>query len=248
MSTYRSMAYSIQTAIKQNFDDLSVEINQIVYWITLIAKRARFDKIKKNRSDAYLVYFPDIPLKIDSVTGRKYAELPATIVDLDNDFGIKTVTFCTDDSDMCEEPLSYSFSRTQAGRVGALYGNPYRRPSSKNVYYFRAKYRIEGALKDVIFFLGLECLDVNCVDMYIYADESSDFICNLDEDINVSPEMEQIIYYEVINLAKSGFIISSDRQNDGSDEQSQKGYQKNIKPVYRNNDNITEQSDSTEYE
>lgn len=239
MSTYRSMSYSIQSVIKQTFDDLSVDINQIVYWINLIAKRARFDKIKKNRSDAYLVYFPDVQIQKDPLTNRKYAILPSTIVDLDNDFGIKTITYCADDSAICEEPLENPFSRTQAGKVNTLYGNPYRKPTSKNVFFFRSKYRIDGILKDVIFFLGLECVDITCVDMYIYADESTDYICNLDENINISPEMEKIIYYEVLNLARYGFLIPSDKTNDGNDTQSEKsGKTPSINPVYKDMDNM----------
>ena len=239
MATYRFMAYSIQEEIKQTFDDASVDLNQIVYWINLIAKRARFDKIKKNRSDAYLIYFPDVNVFVDDKTKRKYATLPSTIVDLDNDFGIKTVTYCADDSDVCDEPLNYPFSRTQAGKVRTLYGNPFRKPSSKNVFFFRSKYSIDGVIKDVIFFIGLECVDITCVDMWIYADESTEYICDLDQQINISPEMEKIIYYEVLNLARYGFMIPSDKKNDGTDSSyKESGKIQAINPVYKDIDNM----------
>ena len=242
MSTYRSMAYSIQTVIKQTFDDLSVDINQIVYWINLMVKRARYDKIKKNISDAYLVYFPDVKIFTDELTKRKYIILPSTIVDLDNDYGIKMITFCADDRDVCEEPLENPFTRTQAAKVNSLYGNPFRKPSTSNVVFYRTKYNVNGEKKDVVFFLGIECLDIDCVDLYLYSDESTDFICNLDEKIDISPEMEKFIYYEVLNLARFGYMTPSDKTNDGNDTQYKLAQgTRPVQPIYRDTESPNEQ-------
>ena len=83
MATYRFMANSILEEIKQKFDDASVSINQVVYWILLISKRARYDKIKKmDGSGAYLVYFPEVKIFTDDTSKRKYCILPSTLVTL----------------------------------------------------------------------------------------------------------------------------------------------------------------------
>ena len=46
---------------------------------------------------------------------------------------------------------------------------------------------------------------------------SPDHTVTVDQQINISPEMEKIIYYEVLNLARYGFMIPSDKKNDGTD-------------------------------
>lgn len=246
MATYRFMAFSIQEEIKQTFDDASVDINQIIYWIDLMAKRARYDKIRKNKSDAYLVYFPNIIVKTDTSSKRKYAVLPAPIADLDNDTGIKTITYCNEDSE-CFDPLQKPFSRTTSAASEVLYGNPFRKPTSSNVYFFRSKMLIDGSRLDCLIFLGLECVDIDCLDMWLYSSESTEFVCDLDQQIDISPEMEKIIYYEVLNLAKFGYLTPTDKKNDGSDTQykidTAKGQQ--IAPVYRDGD--TSQQSQQQY-
>ena len=238
MSTYRAMAYSIQTAIKQNFDDQSVAINLIVYWINLIAKRARYDKIRKSNSDAYLVYFPSVKVITDKKTERKFSVLPSTIADLDYDYGIKAISYSAEDILKCDpEVLTATFSRTQAGKANSLYGNPFRKPSTANPFFYRTQHIVNGKKEYVIFYLGLECLDIDRVDMYLYSDESEDFVCDLDKDIDISPEMEKIVYYEVLNLVKYGYVFPSDKTNDGTDSNATDRTQRQfasqrVMPVY----------------
>ena len=235
MATYRFMANSIKEQIKQQFDDESVTIDQIVYWILLISKRARYDKIKRmDGSGAYLVYFPEITIFTDDTSKRKYCVLPETVVNLANDYGIETVAYCHKDSHLCEEPLARPFNRATPKKVSTLYGNPHRAPSSSNVYFFRSVMLISGVNTEVLIFLGLECVDLNCIDMWLYSSESTEYVCDLDTEINISPEMEKIIYYEVLNLARYGFMTPQDFKNDGSDTQFEDKTQRSqqIAPLY----------------
>jgi len=122
-----------------------------------------------------------------------------------------------------------------------------RKPTSSNVYYFRSKMLIDGSRLDCLIFLGLECVDIDCLDMWLYSSESTEFVCDLDQQIDISPEMEKIIYYEVLNLAKFGYLTPTDKKNDGSDTQykidTAKGQQ--ITPVYRDGD--TSQQSQQQY-
>jgi len=231
--TYRFLGNAILSHIKQTFDDRDITLDQVVYWINIISKRLRYERIKKTKSEAYLVYFPSVTVLTDTATGRKYTVLPEAIVDLDNNIGIDTVTYCAADSNLCgcEDPLQNPFNRTSARAVQTLYGNPYRKPTSSNAYYYRSNYNISGVREEVIFYAGLECVDVICVDMWIFSNESPNHVCDLDTEVNLNEEQEKILYYEVLNLAKYGFLIQSDTKNDGSDTTNKGFRQGNAAPV-----------------
>jgi len=236
--TYRYICYSIQKQIKQTFDDADITIPQIVYWVNIIAKRLKYERIKKSKSDAYLTYFPDVLVLTHTQTGRKYTLLPAPIVDLDNDIGIDTVCYTASDSNLCgcEDPLQNPFNRTTTRQVVTLYGNPYRKPSPSNPYFYRNRINIDGELKEAIVYAGIECVNVDKVDMYIYSTESSDTVCDLDTEVDINPEQEKILYFEVLNLARFGFMIQSDKKNDGSDTSNQGSKPVGVAPIQQDSD------------
>mgnify|MGYP007044107618 CR=1 FL=1 len=99
MSTYRYTSNLILQTIQQNFDDRKTTIDQINYWIQVVANRLRYLRLNKKNLDTgvYLNVITDIPVLNDGV--KKYFELPEEIIDIDGDQGIDYVTNCPSTTD-----------------------------------------------------------------------------------------------------------------------------------------------------
>lgn len=213
--TYRQLSYAILSNIKKDFDDSSVSINQIIFWIQLVSNRILSQHINKSdiKGGYFLTPFYDVEVKNDDRIG-KYIELPSSILDIINDGGLDTITYCKDG---CEEEIHFIKTTFHSYRISSM--NPNRRatPSEPRFYLINASIDGDGKTKKIAVLKGLDCIYIDCVNVYLYTNISSEFVCDLDSEIPVSNEMGNIVYYEVINILKLGFLINKDRKNDGSD-------------------------------
>lgn len=228
MSTYRNMAYAIQTHLKQNFDDTDISVSLIVYWIKLVANRLKYQTIKKKETSMFLLEFPKVQVLTNN-KDEKYSILPQYVYDLDNDTGIASVFY--EKLENCDFPY-VKFSRTKTTRKDILYKNPFRKPSTNNPYFYLTSEIIDGKKTLIIKYLGIECIEIESVDLLLYAQEDPNEFCDIDSEIGVAPEQEKLIYYEVYNLSRYGYVTASDKQNDGKDTSAnQKETQYLLQPV-----------------
>jgi hypothetical protein len=218
MSTYRELSYSIQEQIKNTHDDSEVSIPQIVFWIRLVQNQIISQTVGgRKQTNHYLQYFNNVKVYEQAGTKRKYSVLPQAIVDIDKDGGIETVSFTQSTFTNSKESLSASFERVTPSKVQVLYEDTFRKPAPNNVKFFRTAITHSGEVEKVLMYLGLECLSIPAVDMFLHVSSEVDINCDLDKETGLSPGNEAVLYYEVLKLAKHSYMIISDMKNDGSD-------------------------------
>ena len=108
---------------------------------------------------------------------------------------------------------------TTPGKAEMLYYDEYMKPDTNNPYFYRSK--------DKIYFLGMECLPLDYVEMGLYTSLTGN--CDLDANIPLGPELLGVLKYEVTNLARWSLIVPNERVNEGSDMTNQAITQSNLK-------------------
>lgn len=209
MSTYRYTANLIRQTIKQNFDDSDISIDQICYWIQVSANRLRYLRLQKKNLDTgvYLALIEGVKVQVSG--GKKYIELPEEIVDIDEDKGIESMTYCQDNEENCESPLTVQFERTSPSEARALMHLPIRKPSPALPFFYR--------VGNKLYILGLELVDVGCVELYLHTLVNPSHICDLDTEIPVDESQEEALIARVLTLIRFGLLIDNEKKNDGSD-------------------------------
>lgn len=210
MSTYRQMAYALQMHTKQDFDDSDMTIPLIVYWIKLVEVNLFVNRIKKQNHTAdisnYLHEFSKVPLTKAENKGY-ILEIPDFISQLPDGKEIFKVMIS---HSRCEVPILVS--RTTAGRISLLSIRKITSPSPTNPYFY---YSIIDK-KRVLRFYGLDCLEGVKVDFYARM-ATADTTEDIDSEIQLPADLHKVLYYEVYNLLKGGFIKPRDNRNDGVD-------------------------------
>ena len=219
----RYVVYDIQTDLKQSFDNRLVGIPQILYWVTIIGNRLKYQHISKllNKGSwipgKYLNIFSGIPVQTSVVSvnpnivkDRKYIKVPATIMDLDYESGVEYITYDIGASGCCNEPpfTMVGFSPTTPGGAAMLYGDPYTKPSPQNPYFYR--------VHDYLYLLGIECVNVSELEIGIYTYADPHLICDLDGEIDLPDHLIPVLKKEVLNLGVFALKIPQDITNDGS--------------------------------
>ena len=218
----RWIVKDIQTDLKQSFDNRLIGVNQILYWVTVVANRLKYqhiDKLLKKGSwvnGHFLNVFTGIPVLVPTVSvnpnlvaGRKYIQVPASIMDLEYENGVEYITY-----DMgkvgCGAPAftMVQFSPTTTGQAPNLYGDPYVSPSPKNPYFYR--------VDNYLYTLGIENVNVKEVEIGIYTYADPQLICNLDDEINLPEHLIETLKRTVMDLGVFALKIPEHRVNDGS--------------------------------
>jgi len=216
----RYVVDDIATDLKQIFDDKDIQKSQIAYWVLLVANRLKSQHIEKRSSGAYVHAFSGIPItKIitggtnpNNIVGRKRIELPSAIYDFHNDGGIDYIAYWDTDApeaDCTDLPLftKRTFTRTTPKDSERLYYDKFEKPSASNPYFYRqGKY---------IYFLGLECTDVEEVEIGIYATFPALTDINLDDEFEFPEELMLILKRQVLDLGRFALRMPEDRGNDG---------------------------------
>ena len=203
-TTFRDFGNSILTVLKQKYDDSKVTMPQVLHWTSMVANRIIYQDVKKSLTNRYLnIYEATI---LADAKGRKYIELPALIVDIDNDNGIAFINYC--DVSQCDDALPIQRVQAQEVKSGILSYSPYTKASLENAYFYR--------VGNKIFFKGLECVDVGCVEIGLRTLIDGASVCELDKELPFEMQLESVLYYEVLNLCKFAILVGEERYNDGS--------------------------------
>jgi hypothetical protein len=217
----RYVVDDIANDLKQVFADKSIEKAQIAYWVMLVANRLKSQHIEKRSSGAYVHSFTGIPVQVvttgtnpNNIAGRKRITLPSAIYDFHNDGGIDYISYYdedAEDADCMERPeFTYvTFTRTTPKDSQRLYGDKFEKPSAKNPYFYR-----QG---QYVYFLGIECADIETVEIGIYSTFDPLTEINLDDAFEFPEELLLILKRQVLDLGRFALRIPEDRMNDGTD-------------------------------
>jgi hypothetical protein len=139
-------------------------------------------------------------------TGRKYIELPASILDFDKDRGVDFISY---DYTVETNPFTHVvFTRTTMSEARRLYWTDEETPTPDNPYWYRAN-------NPKIFLLGIECINVKFVEAGLIM-SLSNMPCSLDEEIPFPSELISVLQRQVLDLGRFILQIPTDRTNDGS--------------------------------
>jgi len=217
----RYVVDDIAKDLKQVFDDKIIEKAQIAYWVLLVANRLKSQHISKIDSGAYIHAFTGIPIQIVSsgnnpndIAGRKRIVLPEAIYDYDNDGGIEYISYWDEEAvsvDYIHPPefTNRTFIRTKPIETERLYMNEFEKPSPRNPYFYR--------LGTYIYFLGIERVDVQTVEIGIYSTFDPLTDIDLDAKFEFPEELLLILKRQVLDLGRFALKIPEDRKNDGED-------------------------------
>jgi hypothetical protein len=216
--TYRYVIYDLQKSFNAAFDDADFTLNQILYWVMVIANRMRVQQTMATNTDLFTSTFSSVDVKTDS-KGRKYIDLPVQIMDLPNNSGVVYITY-NEETCKCEGPsfAQVWFQGINLGSVQHLYLDEYTKPSAKNPYFYRIGDHIDGVKVNRIYLLGLECVPVKDIEIAVKATLDPKTLCNVDEDIPLPEEMIQELIMQVLQLGRFVMMMPKESINDGADE------------------------------
>lgn len=215
--TYRYVVYDLQKNFNASFDDANFTFNQILYWVQVVSNRLRVQHNAITNSDLYTSTFSSIPVLTDS-KGRKYIDLPIQIMDLPDNSGIIYITYNVDTC-KCSGPTFAQvwFQPTSVGGVQHLYLDEYTKPNTKNPYFYRVGDRVDGVKVNRIYLLGLECINIEDVEIALKASLDPSIVCNIDDNIPLPDELIQELTMQVLELGRFVMLMPSETLNDGED-------------------------------
>lgn len=222
--TYRYVVYDIEKSLKKTFDDADITLNQILYWVMVVANKIRVQHDAVANSDMFTSTFCPVPVLTDA-KGRKYIDLPTSIMSLPNNAGVVYMSYNIDDE--CCKGVSFAqtfFQPINVGEVQHLYLDTYTTPSAKNPYFYRIGDKVNGVDVNRLYLLGLECVDVAELEIAIKSTLDPSSICNLDDDLPVPDELIQDLIMEVLQLGRFVMMIPEERENTGEDEVQMQNY------------------------
>lgn len=204
------MIFSIRKTLKQSFDDSHLNNAHIAYIIDVVGNRITALHLRKGTTGQNLVIFENIKV-VPGVFGKKFV-LPEGIFDLPNDAGIDFVAYPFYEDDCPAEIVL--FNRINISASHRLYLDKYEKPNEKRPYFARENNNVH--------LLGLECVNVETVIAGLYTSLSYSDVCNMDAEINISPEHVYLVEIGALELLKFGTMVTGDKLNDGTDLSSMK--------------------------
>lgn len=215
--TYRYVIYDLDKSFNAAFDDADFTLNQIMYWVMVVANRMRLQQTIATNTDLFTSTFNNVPVLTDT-KGRKYIDLPSQIMDLPNNSGVIYITY-NEETCHCEGPsfAQVWFQGVNLGSVQHLYLDEYTKPSAKNPYFYRIGDHIDGVKVNRIYLLGLECVDVIDLEIAIKATLDPKQVCSLDDEIPLPDEMIQDLMMQVLQLGRFVMLMPKENINDGED-------------------------------
>ena len=216
----RHIVDDIVLDLRQNFDDKRIQEAQIAYWVIIVGNRLRSQHIQKRSSGAFLTTFAEIPVVVSEIPGdnlvryRKYFDLPECIYDFNNDDAIHYISYSVNEKLPNELPplTQVKFSRTTPASLKSLYMHPYTKPSRKEPYFYRSGSRI--------YLLGVECVDIDNVEVGLFLTIPPVTKINLDEVFDFPEELIFILKKQVLDMGRFALMMPQERVNDGDDNTS----------------------------
>jgi len=211
MATLRYIANDPYTILRQNYDDSKITLNHVIYWVMVVAERLKSQHIEKRDTGQFLSTFESISVQKDQDTKRKYIELPTGVLSMNLDKGINYISYDYN-VDTCTPGFSsVTFKRTTQAKSKILYWNDDEKPSPSNPYFYRDK--------DRVYFLGIECIDVNSVEAGLYSTfDPSLTDCDIDEEFNFPQELIPVLQRQVLDLGRFALLIPREAINDGTND------------------------------
>jgi hypothetical protein len=208
-STIRMVVFDLLGDLKQVYSGAALTPFKVFYWVMVHADRLRKLHIEKIDSGAYVYRFDNIPVLVDSITGRNYFELPAAIYDFDKDDGIDYIIYPPEIDLSLPTFASGNFVRTSVAKVQRLYFREEERPSPANPYFYRQnKY---------IYLLGVEEINLTSVEAGL---KTSLAPAALDTDIDAAFDFPQdlipVLKRQILDLGRFILQIPADLVNDGA--------------------------------
>lgn len=230
--TYRYVAYDIERILKKNFDDSDITLNQIIYWIMVVANKIRYQHNSSVNTDMFTSTYCPVEIKKDS-KGRQYVELPTAVMSLANNAGIVSVSYNVD-TNSCKGPAFAQtfFQSVNYSEVHHLYLDEYTKPHAKSPYFYRVGDSVNGVNVNRLYLLGLECVDAVDLEIALKSTINPKQVCNLDDEIPVPDEFIQMLTSEVLELARFGLMMPEERANIGEDASEIESYYPPTAPSY----------------
>lgn len=221
MATYRYVAYNVQQSYKKTYDDSDLTLNQIIFWIDVVAARLRKENEKDFEASKFLSVFSPVPVQIDQdLHNRKYIDIPADIADMDNEKGIQYITY-NYESGCCCTGASFAnvfFQPTHPSKAFRLMMDEYEKPTAKQPYFYRVSGVNGCGNANRVYFLGLECVDVQDVEIGMVCNTGlSGGTCTLDDSIALPEHLIEDLITRVLNLGRFLLIAPQENVNEGSD-------------------------------
>jgi hypothetical protein len=207
--TYRYALSDIEKLLEQNIENGKFAKVQILFWILCLADSLRAKHIVKNATGAYLHQYPQIPIQLDTITGRKFFYLPTQIYDLPikNGNGIDYVSYDFNVDGCSPAFTSIKFDITTPAASERLYYTEEETPSPDNPYIYRIDMQV--------FTLGIECIDVPYLEGAFYSTFDPNTTCDLDEEFNFPVELYPVLQKQILDLARFGLMIPQNTKNMG---------------------------------
>lgn len=216
--TYRHVVYDIHKTLKKNFDDADITLNQVLYWVMVVANKIRVQHNEIVNADMFTSTFAPVAINIDN-KGRKYIDLPAPIMSLPNNAGIVYISYNIE-TNCCTGPAFAQtfFEPVNVSEVQHLYLDKYTTPSAKSPYFYRVGDKVDGVDVSRLYLLGLECVAATDLEVALKASLDPKKLCSLDDELSVPDELIQVLTTEVLQLGRFVMMMPEERQNSGEDE------------------------------
>lgn len=213
----RDIVNDIIVSLKQTIDDREIQPAQVAFWVITLSNRLLAQHIQKRDSGAYLTIWPQVPVyepmatqQTAIVAGRKHIELPASIFDFDKDGGIEYISYESDGGPGCPPQFTkVVFERTSPAQTRMLIWSPYTKPSPARPYFFRTG--------DYVDFIGIENVNVPCVEIGIYSTIKPVRDIDLDAPFTFPEELMDLLRRQCLDLGRFILMVPSLRQNIGDD-------------------------------
>jgi hypothetical protein len=227
--TIRFVLYDLLNDLKQTVDDSQLTPFRVYYWMCIFGDRLKQQHVAKYDSGAYITRFDNVPVLVDSITGRNYFELPSSVYDLDKDNGINYVSYPPDMDLSIPMWASVIFTRTTVANVMRLYFRDEEKPAPNNPYFYRQnKY---------VYLLGVEEINLTKVEIGLKISFGpADLTVDIDQPWDFPVHLLPLLKRAIMDIGRFVLQVPLDLENDGASFDSKAMPQQKIASVNDQNE------------
>lgn len=217
--TYRQIIGSVMESLKKSGDDTDITPYHVAYWVQMFVNEVRAAYLEENEyTGGFLSTFDSVPVQVDS-KNRKYIDLPARVITLENEAGIDYITYDFKNNCCCGgDPLNYQqFSKTKPSELRSLYGDEYTKPKPDNPYFYPKGEKHNGLSINRAYLVGIECVDVKNVEVGLYCRLDPTDVCDLNDEIPIPDQYTPEVFQSVLNMGRFMMMVPEERVNEGED-------------------------------
>jgi len=213
------LVYSIWTILKQNFDDGELTQEHILFWVLMNSNAMRAQSIEKGldiSSDVRV--FSSVPVLIDTATGRKYSELPASIMVLNKNRGVNYISYNYLMDDNRPAFGSILFNMTTQTKARILYYNEDEKPSATQPYAYVVS--LDNQAIKRIYYLGIENINILAVEMGLLVTTDLSNV-DINGELDLPDHLIPILTRQILDLGRLALLLPADWKNDGANSLNQ---------------------------